>query len=70
MRKNKLNQKFKPINSKIKGYDYDRWSTEEESEDKTIDDEKNKLGNLPPLEGDEEEVKQGKGFKILTPNKL
>ena len=52
MLKNKLNQKFKPINSKIKGYDYDRWSTEEESEDKTIDDEKNKLGNLPPLEGD------------------
>ena len=25
---------------------------------------------LPPLESDEEEVKGGKGFKILTPNKL
>ena len=28
------------------------------------------LINLPPLEGDAEEVKEGKGLKILTPNKL
>ena len=25
---------------------------------------------MPPLEGDEEEVKEWKGLKILTPNKL
>ena len=25
---------------------------------------------MPPLEGDEEEIKEGKGIKILTPNKL
>ena len=25
---------------------------------------------MPPLEGDEEEVGEGKGTKILTPNKL
>ena len=25
---------------------------------------------MPPLEGDPEEVKEGKGLKILTPNKL
>ena len=25
---------------------------------------------MPPLEGDEEEVKEGKRIKILTPNKL
>ena len=25
---------------------------------------------MPPLEGDEEEIKKGKGFKILAPNKL
>ena len=25
---------------------------------------------MPPLEGDEEEAKEVKGFKILTPNKL
>ena len=26
--------------------------------------------DIPPLEGDEEEVKEGTGLKILTPNKL
>ena len=25
---------------------------------------------MPPLEGDEEEVKEGKGLKILSPDKL
>ena len=25
---------------------------------------------MPPLEGDEEEVKEGKGLRTLTPNKL
>ena len=25
---------------------------------------------MPSLEGDEEDVKEGKGLKILTPNKL
>ena len=25
---------------------------------------------MPPLEGDKEEVKEGKGVKILPPNKL
>ena len=25
---------------------------------------------MPPLEGNEEEVKEGKGLKVLTPNKL
>ena len=25
---------------------------------------------MPPLESDEEEVKEGKGLQILTPNKL
>ena len=28
------------------------------------------IPDIPPLEGDEEEVKEGKGLKILTPNKL
>ena len=28
------------------------------------------IPDMPPLEGDEEEVKEGKGLKILTPNKL
>ena len=25
---------------------------------------------MPPLEGDEEEVKEGKGIQILSPNKI
>ena len=28
------------------------------------------LSDMPPLEGDEEQVKEGKRLKILTPNKL
>ena len=28
------------------------------------------LSDMPPLEGDKEEVKEGKGLKLLTPNKL
>ena len=28
------------------------------------------LPDMPPLEGDEEEVKEGTGLKSLTPNKL
>ena len=28
------------------------------------------ISDMPPLESDEEEVKEGKGLKILTPNKL
>ena len=39
-------------------YDYYEWYKEKE------------LDDLPPLEGDKEEVKEGKGLKILTPNKL
>ena len=39
----KLNQKFKPINLKLKDYDYDGWFTEEE------------LDNKRP-EGDEKEL--------------
>ena len=58
-----LHQKFKPRNLKLKDYDYDEWFTEEE-----LDDEE-KLDDLPPLEGDEQ-VKEGKGLKVLTPNNL
>ena len=28
------------------------------------------LSDMPPVEGDQEEVKEGKGLKFLTPNKL
>ena len=34
---------------------------------KELDDEE-ELDDMPRLEGDEKEVKEGKGLKILTPN--
>ena len=44
------------------------WSgNEEESNDKK---ESVDLSDMPTLEGDEEEVQEGKGLKISTPNKL
>ena len=50
---NKLDQKFKLINLKLKDYDYYGWFREEE-----LDDEE-ELVDLPPLE-DDEEVNEGK----------
>ena len=50
------------------------WSeNEEELSDKTELADKEEtvdLSDMLPLEGDEEEVKGGKGLKVLTPNKL
>ena len=50
----------------ISWYDYSVWSKNKESTD---EEESVYLSDMPPLEGDEE-VKEGKGLKILTPNKL
>ena len=39
----------------------------------STDDDSNEFIDIPdmsPLESDEEDVKEGKGLKILTPNKL
>ena len=63
VKKDKLDQKFKPINLKLKHYNCDGWFTEQ------LDDEEELALDLPPLEGNEE-VKEGKGLKILTSNKL
>ena len=42
-----------------------------ENEENSIDKKESEdLTDMRPLEGDEEEVKEGKGLKILTPNKL
>ena len=41
--------------------------------DKTVEGDKEEIDDTPPivpLEGDEKEVKEEKGLKILTPNKL
>ena len=42
-----------------------------ENEEQSTDKEKSvDFSEIPPLEVDEEEVKETKGLKILTPNKL
>ena len=61
------------IKLKIKGYDYGRFyneTSDEDYDDYNDSDEFINIPDMPPLEGDENEVKEGKGLKILTPNKL
>ena len=67
-KKGKLDDKYDPKELFLEGYDYSVWSeNNEESIDK---EESTDVPLMPPLEGDEEEVKHGKGLKILMPNKL
>ena len=67
--KEELGFKFMPINLNINGNDcnqfYKKISDDDSDSDVFID-----ISDIPPLEGDEEEVKERKGLKILTPNKL
>ena len=42
----------------------------ENEEESTVKEEFEDLPPMPTLEGDEEVVKEGKGVKIVTPNKL
>ena len=67
--KEKLDFKFMPINLNINGNDcnqfYKKISGDDYDFDVFID-----ISGIPPLEGDEEEVKERKGLQILTPNKL
>ena len=53
----------------LEPYDYNEWLKNVElthAEEYTGREE----SDMPPLEGDKEEMKKGKGLKILTPNKL
>ena len=58
--------KYDPPKWFLGTYNYDDWLENVESTDK---EESVDLSDLPPLEGDKK-VKEGKGLKILTPNKL
>ena len=49
---------------KLKDQHYDGWPKEEELDDEEEEDD------VPPLEGDEKEMKEGKGLKTLSPNKV
>ena len=58
VKKRKLGDKYDPKKLFLEGCDYRVWSeTKEESTD---------VSPMPPLEDDEEEVREGKGLKILT----
>ena len=70
--KRNLGNKYDNINLFLETYNY-VWFENEESADMTRKSDKKEsvdLSDMPPLQGDEEEVKEGKGLKILTPNKL
>ena len=64
---NKMHLKYDPESLFVKTYNYDAWSENEELTDK---EESVDSSDMPPLEDDEEEVKDGKGLKILTTNKF
>ena len=71
LKKRKFSNKYDSINSFLEACNYDVWFESEESSDTTKTDKKSTdLPPMPPLEGDEEEVKEGKGLKILLPNKF
>ena len=70
-KKGKLNNKFEPRNLFLKGYNYSVWSEKSiDKEESTDKEELTDIPPMPPLEGYEEEVKEGKGLKFLTQNKL
>ena len=41
----------------------------ENNEELTVKEESTDIPPMPPLESDEEETKEGEGWKILTPSK-
>ena len=66
-----MGNKCDPINLFLEIYNYDIRFEREELSDTTKTDEKyTDLPPIPTLEEGEEEVKEGEGVKVLTPNKL
>ena len=56
--KKKLSDKYDPEMLFLEGYDYNVWS--ENKEESTDKEESVDLSDILPLEGDEEEVREGK----------
>ena len=67
-----MGNKHYPINLYLETSSHDIWFEDEKSADTTKrnEEELRDLSSMPPLEGDEEEVKEEEWIKILTPNKL
>ena len=83
VKKREMGNKYDPTNFFLERYDYDNGFENEKSTNTTKgceveyadttrggEEESTDLPQIPPQEGDEEEVKEEKGIKILTPNKL
>ena len=66
--RSKMDSKYNPINVTLDEYDYKEWY-KEGSDDSTVKDDEEESYDLPQLKSDEE-VKERKGLKILTSNKL
>ena len=64
--------KFKPIDWKVKVYDYDKLDNETSDEDYDDygEEECVSLSDMLPIASDAKEVEEGKWLKILTPKKL
>ena len=79
-----MDKKYDSSNLFLKGYKYDVLYKKDEEKSKSQREEtiaervklrlqkldNEDLSDMPPLEGDDEEAKEGKGLKVLTPNKL
>ena len=63
----KLGDIYDPEKLFLKGYDY---SVQSENKEELTDKKELTVPTMPPLEGDEEEVKEGKELTFLTLNKL
>ena len=81
--KEKMGEKYIPKNLLLKGQRFIEEKSNSQSEETIAEkvklrrrkayDDSDELIDIPdmsPLEDDEEEVKKGKGLRILTPNKL
>ena len=81
--KGKMGEKYNPKNLLLKGQGFIEGKSKSQPEEtiaekvklrrrKAYDDSDEfiDIPDMPPLEGDEEEVKKGKGLRILTPNKF
>ena len=79
-----MDKNYDPSYLFLQAYKHRVWYKKDEEENKsqpeeTVSERVNLRGQkaddedlsaMPPLEGDKEEVKKGKGLKILNPNKL
>ena len=61
-KRSNMDPKYASNNLELEDFSYDEWFTEE-PDYSTVNDDEEELGDLLPLEGDEE-------VKVLTPNKL